>query len=336
MLKQISQGLGILREVIMALKEDSGKSPDFPQSPEAQSQKANPPATSPGPSPKLLPETEKDLEPILRLLQKVTGVNFTLYKRSTLRRRILRRLVLHKLDNLASYLAFLQDNPGEVEALYQDVLIKVTGFFRDKGAFEVLKQKVFPEIFSTKSGDGPVRFWVPGCSTGEEAYSLAMSWLEFLGDQGANMPIQILATDVSEAVIDKARVGLFLENIAGEVSSERLRRFFVKVAGGYQISKNLRDMCVFARQNLIQDPPFSKLDLISCRNVLIYLQSALQKRLIPMFHVSLNPAGFLMLGVSETVGSFTGLFALLDKKFKIYRQKSALPQIKTITAALKF
>ncbi|MEW6658271.1 MAG: protein-glutamate O-methyltransferase CheR [Thermodesulfobacteriota bacterium] len=295
---------------------------------------ASPPAKSPDPGPKPPPETEKELEPVLLLLRKATGVNFTLYKRNTLRRRILRRMVLHKLDNLGSYLAFLQDNPGEVAALYQDVLIKVTGFFRDEGAFDVLKKVVFPEVLAARPKDGFVRFWVPGCSTGEEAYSLAMSWLEFMGGQAANVPIQIFATDVSEAVIEKARVGLYLENIAAEVSPERLRRFFVKVAGGYQISKTIRDMCVFSRQNLIQDPPFSQVDLVSCRNVLIYLESGLQKRLIPMFHQSLNPRGFLMLGVSESVGAFTGLFALLDKKFKIYRRKSTLPQIKTITAAL--
>jgi len=280
------------------------------------------------PAAELLPEVDKELEQILLLLQKVTGVNFTLYKRSTLRRRIMRRMVLHKLENLQSYLKFLKEKPAEVEALYQDVLIKVTGFFRDEGAFEVLKKTVFPEIVAAKPGDAGVRFWVPGCSSGEEAYSLAMSWLEFIGDKGPTMPIQIFATDVSEAVIDKARLGIFLENIASEVSPERLRRFFIKVAGGYQISKTIRDMCVFARQNLIQDPPFSKLDLISCRNVLIYLQTALQKRIIPMFHFSLNPAGFLMLGASETIGTFTELFGLLDKKYKIYRKKSALAHVK--------
>lgn len=280
------------------------------------------------PAAELLPEAEKELEPILLLLQKVTGVNFTLYKRSTLKRRIMRRLVLHKLQDLESYLKFLEKNHEEVEALYQDVLIKVTGFFRDEGAFDALKKTVFPEIMSAKSADGSLRFWVPGCSSGEEAYSLAMSWLEYTGERDSTVPVQIFATDVSDAVIDKARAGIYLENIASEVSPERLRRFFVKVAGGYQISKTIRDMCIFARQNLIQDPPFSKLDLISCRNVLIYLQAALQKRLIPMFHFSLNPAGFLMLGASETVGAFTDLFGLMDKKYKIYRKKSALARVK--------
>lgn len=280
------------------------------------------------PAAELLPETDKELEQILLLLQKVTGVNFTLYKRNTLRRRIMRRMVLHKLENLLSYLKFLKEKPGEVEALYQDVLIKVTGFFRDEGAFEVLKKTVFPEILANVPKDGSVRFWVPGCSTGEEAYSLAMSWLEFLGDKAPPTPIQIFATDVSEAVIDKARLGIYLENIASDLSPERLRRFFIKANSGYQISKTIRDICVFARQNLIQDPPFSKLDLISCRNVLIYLQTALQKRIIPMFHFSLNPTGYLMLGASETIGTFTELFGLLDKKYKIYRKKSALAPLK--------
>ncbi|MHB8068657.1 MAG: chemotaxis protein CheB [Desulfobaccales bacterium] len=276
------------------------------------------------PAAELLPEVEKELQPILLLLQKVTGVNFTLYKRSTLKRRIMRRLVLHKLPDLESYLKFLEENHEEVEALYQDVLIKVTGFFRDEAAFDALKKTVFPEILANTPTDGLARFWVPGCSSGEEAYSLAMSWLEFIGDQAATVPIQIFATDVSDAVIDKARAGIYLENISSDLSPERLRRFFIKSNGGYQINKAIRDMCIFARQNLIQDPPFSKLDLISCRNVLIYLQTALQKRLIPMFHFSLNPAGFLMLGASETVGAFSDLFGLLDKKYKIYRKKSAL------------
>lgn len=276
------------------------------------------------PSAELLPEAEKELEPILLLLQKATGVNFTFYKRSTLKRRIMRRMVLHKLENLDSYLKYLQENPAEVEALYQDVLIKVTGFFRDEGAFDVLKKVVFPELLAAKSKDGFLRFWVPGCSTGEEAYSLAMSWLEFMGDRAPAVPIQIFATDVSELVIDKARQGFYLENISSDLSPERVRRFFIKANGGYQISKTIRDMCVFARQNLIQDPPFSKLDLITCRNVLIYLQTALQKRIIPMFHFSLNPTGYLMLGSSETVGTFTELFGLMDKKYKIYRKKSAL------------
>lgn len=280
------------------------------------------------PAAELLPEVEKELEPILLLLQKATGVNFTLYKRSTLKRRIMRRLVLHKLEDLESYLKFLKNNPGEVDALYQDVLIKVTGFFRDEGAFDALKKTVFPEILANTPKDGLARFWVPGCSSGEEAYSLAMSWLEFIGDQAAPVPIQIFATDVSDAVIDKARAGFYLENISSDLSPERLRRFFIKSNGGYQINKAIRDMCVFARQNLIQDPPFSKLDLISCRNVLIYLQTALQKRIIPMFHFSLNPAGFLMLGASETVGAFTDLFGLLDKKYKVYRKKSALARAK--------
>ena len=326
----------------MGPKKEPGKSPPTPT---AKSQKASSSPAALGPEGRepcpptthslgaehrgprtadILPETNQELEEVLLLLQRVTGVNFTFYKRGTLRRRIMRRMVLHKLENLEGYLNFLKERPGEVEALYQDVLIKVTGFFRDEGAFEVLKKEVFPEILNGKPTDGSVRFWVPGCSSGEEAYSLAMSWLEFLGDQAPTVPIQIFATDVSEAVIDKARLGIYLENIAADLSPERLHRFFVKANGGFQISKTVREMCVFARQNLIQDPPFSKLDLISCRNVLIYLQTTLQKRLIPRFHLSLNPAGFLMLGVSETVGTFTELFGLVDKKCKIYRKKSAL------------
>jgi len=273
-----------------------------------------------------LPEGEEILQKILFQLKKASGVDFSFYKRSTLRRRILRRMVLSKLDNLESYLKFLQEKPGELEALYQDVLIKVTGFFRDPVAYEAMKKEVFPEILRTKTPNSPVRIWVPGCSTGEEAYSLAICWLEFLGDQAASIPIQIFATDVSEPVIEKARNGVYLENIAADVSPERLRRFFVRANGGYQINKTVREMCVFARQNLIQDPPFSKLDLVSCRNLLIYLESVLQKRIVSVFHFALNPGGFLLLGVSETISAYGDMFILLDKKFKVYRKKSGVPR----------
>jgi two-component system CheB/CheR fusion protein len=257
---------------------------------------------------------------ILHLLHRATGMDFSLYKQSTLQRRIGRRLVIHRLNDLKAYVNFLRETPAEIDALTEDLFIKVTGFFRDPAAFEVLKDKIFPLILPDKSPPAAIRVWVPGCATGEEAYSLTICWLEFLGDRMASTPVQIFATDVSETVIEKARAGLYPDNIAAEMSPERLSRFFTKAETGYEINQQVREICVFARHNLVQDPPFSRLDLISCRNLLIYLEPELQKRVIPLLHYALNPGGFLMLGASETVG-ISELFALEDKKWKIYRKK---------------
>jgi two-component system CheB/CheR fusion protein len=258
---------------------------------------------------------------IFNLLRKVTGVDFTYYKQTTLNRRIQRRMLLYKLERLEDYARYLQSNPAEVMALYQDCLIHVTSFFRDPESFEALKSLVFPVIVKDKSLSTPIRIWVAGCSTGEEAYSIAICLLEFLAEQVPRVPIQIYATDISETAIEYARNGIYTPSQIANVSPERLYRFFVQVEGGYQISKSVRELCVFARQNLIGDPPFSRLDLISCRNVLIYLGTALQKKLLPIFHYGLKPKGFLMLGTSETVGDFTDLFTLCDKKNKIYAKK---------------
>jgi two-component system CheB/CheR fusion protein len=273
---------------------------------------------------KELPVKDKNLGRILGLLNKASGVDLTHYKRSTIWRRIMRRMALIKITKPEDYIRYLQENPMEVTNLYQDVLIKVTGFFRDPEAFEVLKNEIFPLIRRQKSPGIPVRIWVPGCSTGEEAYSLAMTWLEYLGDQAPAIPIQVFATDVSTTVIEKARNGLYPENIAEDVSLERLARFFVKTNGALQVSKVIRDMCIFAQQNLIQDAPFSKLDLISCRNVLIYLERVLQKRVLQIFHFALKPMGFLMVGASETIGQFSEFFSLTNRKYKIYRRKAHL------------
>jgi len=262
-------------------------------------------------------------EQILRLLYEGTGFDFSQYKRTTLNRRILRRLVIHRLDSLEAYVAFLKQTPAELEALAEDLLIKVTAFFRDPEAFEVLREKFFPAILRDKSPDAPIRVWVPACSTGEEAYSLAICWLEFLGDRVATTPIQIFASDVSDAVIEKARTGLYPKNIAAQMSPEHLSRFFNTTETGFEVKKHLREMCIFAKHNLLQDPPFSKLDLISCRNMFIYLEPEAQKRIIPLLHYALNPSGFLMLGASETIGRFPELFALEDKKWKIYRKKAS-------------
>ena len=275
------------------------------------------------------PSAEDDVHfrKILAILRSAFRVDFSAYRETTVRRRILRRMVLHTKDNLAEYIQVLKRDRAEVEALYQDILINVTSFFREPQSFEALKESAFPEILKTKNPDTPIRVWVPGCSTGQEAYSLAIALVEFLDTQPVRPPIQIFATDLSETVsLVKAREGVYPENIEAEVSPERLRRFFTKEQETYRISKSIRDMCAFAKQNVTTDPPFSHLDLISCRNVLIYLNPVLQKRVMPTFHYALNPSGFLLLGASETVGSFAGLFGVVDPKFRIYAKKAAGPR----------
>lgn len=272
-------------------------------------------------SDELLPETTDALNKIFVLLRSATGVDFTYYKHPTIKRRIARRMVLHRIENLANYVRYLRENPAEVQALFHEILINVTSFFREPESFEALKEKVFPSLLRDRQPDMPIRVWVPGCSTGEEAYSLAICLLEFLTERAGNFPIQIFATDISDAALEKARSGRYTETTALDVTPERLRRFFLKVEGGYQISKSVRDLCVFAKQNVVQDPPFSRMDLISCRNVLIYLGPVLQKKVVPIFHYALNPGGFLMLGNSETIGGFPELFAQTDRKNRIYAKK---------------
>ncbi|MEG4034452.1 CheR family methyltransferase, partial [Microcoleus sp. S36b_A4] len=259
---------------------------------------------------------------IYSLLRAATGVDFTHYKQTTLKRRIHRRMLLYKLERIENYAEYLQNTPAELTALYHDVLIHVTSFFRDPESFEALSSTVFPAIVKDKSPKKPIRIWIAGCSTGEEAYSMAICLLEFLAARSTNLPIQIYATDISENAIAIARTGFYTNAQVADISPERLNRFFVPVEGGYQIAKPVRELCVFARQNLIADPPFSRMDLITCRNVLIYLTPLLQKKLLPMFHYGLGPAGFLLLGTSETVGEFSSiLFAVFDKKNKIYTKK---------------
>ncbi|AUB44106.1 cheBR, two-component system, chemotaxis family, CheB/CheR fusion protein (plasmid) [Nostoc flagelliforme CCNUN1] len=267
-----------------------------------------------------LPEQGDALATIFVLLRSQTGVDFSHYKPNTLERRIQRRMLLYKLERLEDYAEYLQNNPSEVKALYEEILIHVTHFFRVPEAFELLKERVFPTIIQNKSAL-PIRIWVAGCSTGEEVYSIAISLLEFLSDKVTSRPIQIFATDISEIAIEKARSGIYAENQMVEVSPESRRFFNALEGGGYQISKAVRELCVFARQDLGSDPPFSNLDLISCRNVLIYLGETLQKRILPIFHYSLNPTGFLLLGTSESTGKYSDLFTLIDKKYKIYSKK---------------
>jgi two-component system CheB/CheR fusion protein len=271
----------------------------------------------------MLKGSEKEMGQLFSLLRARTGVDFALYKHSTLRRRIVRQMILHKIDSLGKYVSYLEKQPKEVDGLFNDLLIYVTSFFRDPPAFQGLKKVVFPKLLKAHADDSPLRFWVCGCSTGEEAYSLAISLVEFFEQNRTHRHVQIFASDISDVGINKARAGLYPENIMQDVSPERLRRFFAKVDGQYQVNKSIRDMVVFARQNVIVDPPFSNLDMITCRNVLIYLDALLQRKIMPVFHYALRPHGFLMLGNSETVGASSDLFGLVNKKFKIYSKKQS-------------
>src|SRR5438552_15857332 len=261
-----------------------------------------------------------DLGRIFLSLRKQMGVDFSSYKASMLIRRIQRRMALHRIEKMSQYARFLRDNKKEIEALFDDLLINVTRFFRDEAVFRALKKRFLPALLKNKRKDRQpeLRAWVPGCATGEEVYSLAISILETLGRAPSKMRIQIFGTDLSESVIEHARLGIFSSAIEKDVSPARLKRFFIKRDGTYQINRNVRDICTFARQNICVDPPFSRLDLISCRNVLIYLSPELHKRCIPQFHYALNPGGYLILGPAESVGMYDELFKLADKKNKIY------------------
>ena len=258
---------------------------------------------------------------ILRTLHHRTSVDFNGYKASTLTRRIHRRMLLQKTEGLKDYARLLSKNPAEVDALYQDILISVTSFFRNPELFESLKTKVFPRLARGRSPQDSVRVWVPGCSTGEEAYSLAIAWAEFAEAAGSRIPIQIFATDLNATGIEKARAGVYARTIDQDVSPERLRNFFSEVDGHYRIAKQIRDEVVFARHNVLADPPFSHVDLISCRNLLIYLDPVLQRRVMPLLHYALNPDGALVLGSSESISSFRDLFEIDDARQKIFRRK---------------
>lgn len=259
----------------------------------------------------------RELGTIFSLVRAATGVDFSFYKPTTIRRRISRRMMVHKIGSTPEYIALLRANREEIEALFQDLLISVTGFFRDHEVFDTLTNEYIRTQFAKRSSDAAVRVWVPGCATGEEAYSIAICLIEALGG-GANPPVQVFGTDVSEAAIKRARAGHYSENIRGDVSPERLRNYFVRTESGYQIAPRVRDVCVFANQNLVNDPPFSRLDLISCRNLLIYLGPEMQKRVLATFHYALKPGGLLVLGTSETVGGASQQFQTENKKYRIY------------------
>ena len=262
---------------------------------------------------------DENLAAIMELIKKSTGVDFQHYKINTIRRRIIRRLLLHKLASLADYLKFLKQNINEIAALQNDLLINVTSFFRDPEMSESLKKKIFPKIIKRKSLAEPIRLWVPACSTGEEVYSLAIVITEILGDEMLNRPIQVFASDLSDSAITKARIGLYSPGDLANVSPKRLQRFFSRIDGGYRINKQIRDLCVFAQHNVFSDPPFSKIDLISCCNLMIYLDTFLQKKLLSIFHYALNNDGYLVIGKSESIGEAKYLFSHIGKKQKIYQ-----------------
>ena len=263
------------------------------------------------------------LKKIFVLLRAQTGHDFSQYKPSTLHRRIERRLAVHQIETLDNYVKYLQQTPAEVEALFGDLLIGVTNFFRDPDAFQALEEQIVPKLLNGRQADAVIRIWVPGCSTGEEAYSLAILLVERMELHQRSYTVQIFATDIDSRAIATARAGLYPASIVADLTPERLARFFTAEPGGgtYRIHKGIRDMLVFSEQDVIKDPPFSRLDLISCRNLLIYMGAELQKRLIPLFHFALNPGGLLFLGTSEGLGEFGDRFNVLDRKAKLYQRK---------------
>ena len=262
------------------------------------------------------------LEKIVILLRAHSGHDFTLYRRSTLYRRVERRMGIHQITQIGDYVRYLRENPQELRILFKELLIGVTGFFRDPTVWNQMTKKALPALFAGRPSGAMLRAWVAGCSTGEEAYSLAMVFTEALGriKSRHTFSLQIYATDLDKDAIDKARQGFFQENIAADVSPARLARFFVKEEGGYRVNKEIRGMVIFAPQNLIMDPPFTKLDILCCRNLLIYLAPELQKKLLPLFHYSLNSRGILLLGSAESIGGFANLFAPLAPRERIFQR----------------
>jgi two-component system, chemotaxis family, CheB/CheR fusion protein len=260
------------------------------------------------------------LQKIFILLRDRTGHDFSQYKGSTFNRRVERRMVVHQINRIADYVRYLQQTPHEVDTLFHELLIGVTSFFRDREEFEALERLVLPGLFDNRPTDQPFRVWVAGCSTGEEAYSLAILLREQMDRVGREYEVQIFATDIDEQAIDRARLSLYPQNIVADVPEPRLRRFFTEDGENYRISKPIRDMVIFAIHSLIKDPPFSKLDLISCRNLLIYFGTPLQKQILPVMHYALNPGGVLFLGTSESLGQFDYLFRPFNRKHKLFER----------------
>jgi two-component system CheB/CheR fusion protein len=272
------------------------------------------------------PIIESVMKKVFILVRAQTGHDFSQYKPSTIHRRIERRMAVQQIEDIEVYLKYLQQTPAEIEALFRDLLIGVTNFFRDPDAFQLLEKQVIPQLFKRKSPGSTIRLWTTGCSTGEEAYSLAILMVEHIASLKRNFAVQVFATDINSIAIDIARMGVYPVSIAADITAERLARFFTLEADGsaYRIHKSIRDLLVFSEQDVIKDPPFSKLDFISCRNLLIYMGPVLQKKIIPLFHYALNSNGCLFLGSSEGIGEHEGLFSVVDRKAKVYQRKEDL------------
>jgi len=273
------------------------------------------------PAPTRLPES--DLVQLFNVLRSRHDTDFSHYKPSTVERRIRRRMAVNRVETLTEYLSVLRGSPDEVKELYADILIRVTGFFRDPQVFDALQRDIFPALMRGRKDGEALRMWVPGCATGEEVYSIAIAVLETASAIGADCQIQIFGTDVSEPAIVSARAGFYPDAAMTEVSPERIRKYFSRIDSGYRVNKAVRDCCIFARQNVTKDAPFSKLDLISCRNVMIYFGTGLQRKVLSIFNYALRPDGYLILGTSESIGNFGDLFNIVDKKNKIYQKKTA-------------
>jgi two-component system CheB/CheR fusion protein len=269
------------------------------------------------------PSNENALKKIFILLRAQTGHDLSQYKTNTINRRIVRRMAVHQLESIEDYVRYLQKTPAEVDALFRDLLIGVTSFFRDPQAFQALEEQVIPQIFDNHPPGSVIRVWSTGCSTGEEAYSIAILLQERMEALKQGWTLQVFASDIDRHAIAAARAAVYPASIAADISPQRLARFFTAEAdgGAYRINKSIRDLLVFSEHDLLRDPPFSRLDLISCRNLLIYLGAELQKSIIPLFHYALNPFGMLFLGTSESVGGFFDLFSVLDRKAKIYQRQ---------------
>ncbi len=280
--------------------------------------------------------SDPDLKNILKLVFKRKRVDFSHYKMSTIKRRILRRMLMHKIKSIKQYAEYLEQTEGEVDLLYQDLLINVSDFFRDTEAFAHLKSAVLPKLLKNSDASKPLRIWVAACATGEEVYSIAILLFELQGSKGINLPFQIFASDLSAEALNIARNGEYSAQQVKNISPRRLQQFFTKSNDHYRISKYLRDMCVFAQHNILSDPPFSRMDLISCRNFLIYLGTSAQKKALTTFHYALNESGYLMLGKSETIGNSTALFTILNKKHKVYTRKknSGVLRIHNLTSQI--
>jgi two-component system CheB/CheR fusion protein len=266
---------------------------------------------------------EDELHKIHIILLNKHDVDFTLYKQTTIIRRIIRRMSMNRLNTLEQYIKLLRESKVEVDLLYKDLLINVTSFFREPTLYSALSKKIFPALMKNRRPNDPVRIWIPACATGEEPYSIAICLFEYLKDKAMSTPIQIFATDLSEAAINRARSGIYSQNSLANVSMQRMRKFFVKIDGSYQIIKPIRDVCIFATHNLLKDPPFSRMDIISCQNVLIYMEQTAQKKIMQAFHYALKASKYLLLGKSETIGNSTELFEQIDKDLRIYSRKSA-------------